>query len=217
MIAGCYIITHKPTGGFYIGSAASLSRRLLQHKRRIYHGSHENRNVRALGTNCDDFTFRVLLVCAPEQRAMYEDRLLAALRLKPGFLNRRYTGSMQTPETRAKISATTTGRKRPPRSAEWQAKITAATKGKPLSPEHRARIAKAATGRVLAPDIRAAVGAKIAASNRRRAKSHCGRGHELTPENTHISASKTRAIVRNCRACWRIRRRAYIARKAELT
>lgn len=38
----------------------------------------------------------------------------------------------------------------------------------------------------------------------KRHLTHCGRGHEFTPENTHIRSNGTRS----CRSCWPIRRAA---------
>lgn len=42
-------------------------------------------------------------------------------------------------------------------------------------------------------------GFSIAAMNAR--KTHCKRGHEFSPENTHLSAGKHGRPVRHCRAC----------------
>lgn len=44
-------------------------------------------------------------------------------------------------------------------------------------------------------------------SGRNRRKTHCRRGHEYTPENTHATVTKRGWNLRACRACWRDDRR----------
>lgn len=66
------------------------------------------------------------------------------------------TKLFMTPEVRAKISRSNTGKKA---SLETRAKMSAAKKGKPLSPEHAAKIAAANRRQVHSPERRAAVAA----------------------------------------------------------
>jgi group I intron endonuclease len=67
-----------------------------------------------------------------------------------------HKGKIITAETRAKISATLTGRKNGPYSLEHRRRIGDANRGKKASPEHRAKMVAAHTGKKLSPKHRAA-------------------------------------------------------------
>lgn len=216
MSSGCYIITHRPTGRFYIGAAFSLPARLQQHRGAIRRGNHHNSNLRALGTDCSEFSFRVLLICATSDRKIYEDRLLTAYKSVPGFLNRQLAGYVPTDEVRARLSADRTGKKRPPFSAEWRERLGAVTRGKRMSPRRLAQHSDAMKNRTISPLGRARMlaahkgkkrrpetGARISATKRRRPKpTHCGKGHEFSSDNEYIWTSpKTGRTKRRCRRC----------------
>ena len=66
------------------------------------------------------------------------------------------TGKKRSPETRAKIGAARTGKKRSP---ETKAKMAAAKTGKKRSPETKAKIAAAHAGKPLSPETRAKISA----------------------------------------------------------
>jgi very-short-patch-repair endonuclease len=74
-------------------------------------------------------------------------------------------GQLHTPEHRAKISASLTGQKRGPMSAETKAKlgaaVSAALKGKPKSPEHVAKVAAANRGKSRSAATRAKISATL--------------------------------------------------------
>ena len=79
-------------------------------------------------------------------------------------------GRKLSPETRAKISAAKTGKKRGPLSAEHRANIAAAMKVRKLGAEHRRNISAALKGRKSGP-LSAEHRANIAAANKGRKKS----------------------------------------------
>lgn len=74
--------------------------------------------------------------------------------LKPGGYNLDVGGNARTPslETRAKISAALTGRKRKPFSPEWCEKIRAKAIGRKASPEARAGISAGNRGKKRSPE-----------------------------------------------------------------
>lgn len=183
MMSGCYVITHRLTGGFYIGSTRHLEGRWADHRSRIKAGTHCNRNIRALGTNPADFCFDILIICAPEDRQMYEARLLDRWAGRPGFMNELLGANAPTESTRAKIVAATVGAKNhfygkrhspesiakqraaklgKKHSLEAKAKMSASRSGgrswrcgKPLDPQTRAKISAALMGRKASPETRA--------------------------------------------------------------
>lgn len=80
---------------------------------------------------------------------------------------KRSLGRKHTPEARAKMTATRTGLKRGPHSAEHRAKLSAAHKGRKKSPEHLAAIARTKTGKKRGPqsvEHRARLSASIKAA-----------------------------------------------------
>ncbi len=205
MSAGCYMLRHKPTSQFYIGATNSLTLREYHHRRNIATGTHRNPNIRSLGTRSEDFEFTVLLVCAPEDRRMYEDRLLTAYQADPRMLNCFLADNLRSEATRERMSV--------------------AGKKKIISPEGRARMLAAHLGKKRRPET----GAKISEAHKRRPKAtHCGKGHPFDEANLYFWTSPTGRTKRRCRACdklrekgrvrdWRldgIRRRALKAHKA---
>lgn len=60
-------------------------------------------------------------------------------------------GRTKSAETRAKISAIQTGKKRGPHKPETKAKLSAASKGKPKSDAHKLALSKAKTGKKRGP------------------------------------------------------------------
>lgn len=180
--SGCYIIRHKGSGAFYVGSALSLSKRLREHAGHIRNGTHRNANIRSLGRNPEAFTFTVLLICSAEDRVMYEDRFLEAWKDRVGLLNQMLAGSTPTedvrrkisaankgrvhsPETRAKISVRRIGTRHTAASIEKMRRVHKGQKGRPISPEHRTKMlvaaARANIGRAFSAEHRA----KIVAAN----------------------------------------------------
>lgn len=103
--------------------------------------------------------FRAAISAAKKALVMTPERLarLARLRARRGPVsaekrakisasligNKRTLGYRHTPETRAKMSKTRTGRKRAPYSAEWCRNISIAKKGRTLTAEHKAKIGAA--------------------------------------------------------------------------
>jgi hypothetical protein len=65
------------------------------------------------------------------------------------------SGLIVTPEQRAKISATLTGRRGTPWSPEQRAKFTASATGRKRTPEQRAKMSAVAKGRIVSDETRA--------------------------------------------------------------
>lgn len=165
------MIRHS-SGAFYIGASRNLARRRREHFRAIGAAKGDCRGLvefaRSISRDPTEYTFAPLLLCAPEHLVMYEDRALNVLYGTDGCLNTMAAGNVATdetrrrqsvavagerhpqfgkaltPETRAKISATLTGRIVPP---EHCASISASKVGKKLSLEHCAAITRGKTGK----------------------------------------------------------------------
>lgn len=129
--AGVYVVLNTLTGKEYVGSATNLRRRWYEHqsalRRGVHHSAKLQRSWKKHGAAA--FTFKPLLVCAPEMSVFYEQRAIEAM--EPWYNMSPTAGSSlgvkHTPETRARMSA--------------------ANKGKVLTPEHRANMSAAQKGR----------------------------------------------------------------------
>ena len=192
-MSGVYQITCVPTGKFYIGSTKKLRARELSHRGRLRQGNHGNRHLQYAWNKHGEgaFIWTILLVCAVHDVLRYEQRALDILKptlnilplagsalgrkLTPQGLKNITAGNRRKwadPAARAKVSATLSGRARPPEvinkirashvaraargekpswrpplSPEARAKISASLKGRPKSPETRAKLSAALKGR----------------------------------------------------------------------
>lgn len=166
---GLYVITNQRSGKIYVGSSSDIRRRWRQHCRRLERGSHHCSHLLHAWKKygAEAFEFTVLAFCDDEAtRLRLEDALLSTSpknRLYNTF--RGAVGSIHTPATRARISASLKGRGAgQPKSAEHREAIGAAQRGKRLTEETKRKMSIAARGRTLTPEHVA----KIAASNRAR-------------------------------------------------
>lgn len=57
---GVYIITHEPTGRFYVGSTTDLYFRIASHKSELNRGMHGNRNLQEVYTRPEDLQITVV-------------------------------------------------------------------------------------------------------------------------------------------------------------
>lgn len=83
--AGVYALTCTSTGEQYIGSTIALGQRKRQHAHALRAGIHKSTRLQQAWERfgARAFKFRVLLVCRPEDRHMYEQLVLDAYR--PAF------------------------------------------------------------------------------------------------------------------------------------
>lgn len=201
-----------PKGRFYVGSAQSVSRRWIEHKRDLRRGTHGNPRLQRAWDKYGEeaFTITVLEWLADDALLLSREQYWIDLLnpVKNGYnvlptAGSRF-GTTHSKCTKEKMSKAHIGRKHGP-MAEWQkehySKLYA---GRKLSEETRRRMSEARTGRVFSEETRAKISAalrgktlsddakrKIAESRRgtkasaeTRAKmSAWHKGKKLTPEH----------------------------------
>jgi len=81
-VSGVYTIQNNVSGKIYIGSSKVLNNRLRQHRSALRGGYHQNIHLQYSWNKYGEeaFTFRTLLICAPEQMRQYEQRVIDGLR-----------------------------------------------------------------------------------------------------------------------------------------
>lgn len=144
-ISGVYEIVNLIDGRRYVGSTANASSRWSKHRLYLRRGTHHSRYLQNAWRKHGEasFSFRLLLVCSPEDLLFFEQRALD--RLAPEYNVTRTAGSIRgvkrTPEFCAALGARKRGVSP---SLETRAKIAAALRGKPatLSDEGRRRISE---------------------------------------------------------------------------
>lgn len=202
MECGIYLVLNTASGKKYVGSSKSLKNRRYQHWSDLRRGVHRNNHLQKAWVcyGPDSFKFLVLEYCDPEDRMDREEWWINLLgtrdqergynvtEARPGGGMR---GRLQSAETRAKISAAMTGKKKspehaaqcrlaskgktfPPLSAERRAKLSAARQGMSFSEEHKANLSAAhmgkttwMKGRTHTPDAREKIKAGLAARKAR--------------------------------------------------
>ena len=156
--SGIYMIRNRLDGRVYVGQAANLGLRQMQHVRALRRGDHRNiRMQRAYERDGEAaFGFFVLERCAPEKLTEREQFWIDAhsyvYNICPAAGSS--LGVKRSAETRAKLSAAKTGKKTGPRSREAVEKALATraarwaiTPKSPGSPEACARRAAAQRAR----------------------------------------------------------------------
>jgi group I intron endonuclease len=150
--SGIYAIRNTVTKDFYIGSAVDLGERRRRHcihlRKNIHHNAHLQRAFNKYGENA--FVFEIIEPVENREDLIAREQHYIYL-LKPQYnilpIAGSWLGHKHTPESRAKMSQSMTGRKCSPRSLEYRAKLGAAHKGKKFSPEHIANMSKSRIGK----------------------------------------------------------------------
>lgn len=180
MNTGIYEILNTVNGKRYIGSAVNFKARWAVHTSHLTRGLHHSPSLQRAWNKygSEAFLFKPLLICAPTNLLFYEQRCLDGYTPEYNIckIANSSLGVKRTDETKARISASKTGKKMPPRTPEHAAKLSAAMKGKQLglgrvnSPEARERMRQAALRREKKPltEKQRAVLAKMAEINRGR-------------------------------------------------
>ena len=155
MTCGVYVL-ESLSGKFYIGSSVDIKVRLKRHRTDLRRGVHSNQRLQDAFAKYGQLIERILLICRPEDRLMYEQTCIDALR--PEYnLSPQATAGFWTEEMKERQRQTLKGRKRSP---EAVAKTAAALRGKPKSQEHKARLAAANLGKKASAETRMKMAAK---------------------------------------------------------
>jgi group I intron endonuclease len=167
MISGIYHIIHRCSGMTYIGQACDVYRRWGEHRSNLRRGTHWNHHLqRAFSKHGEDaFDFELRETVPADQLTVAEqyhlDSIPNDLRYNVSLVvDSPMLGRTHSPETRAQMSATRTGKSRKPFTPEARANISAARKGRLLTPEHRANISAAMAGKKNSLDHKNALGHK---------------------------------------------------------
>lgn len=165
---GIYAIT-SPSGGMYVGSAASFRNRWSHHRRLLRKGSHHSPALQSAFNKYgeDQMVFSKLVVCAKQDLTRYEQIAMDALQPRYNVLKfaRSPLGVKHSDETKAKISASMVGKSRPPEvmealrqanigrrpSTETIRRLSEANSGKKRSEEQVANMRAAQAGRGPSP------------------------------------------------------------------
>jgi group I intron endonuclease len=134
---GVYMIENKENRKVYIGSSKDLIKRRHDHFHDLKLGVHFNRYLQRAfekygGTS---FTFKVVVLCEEEERLRYERELIVRSRPEYNMVISDESGLRQyTPEVRARMSESHTGKIRGPHSEEHKHKIGLSHIGKKQGP-----------------------------------------------------------------------------------
>lgn len=155
-----YAIRNTVNGNLYIGSAVNCRRRWYKHRSNLRQGSHHSEHMQRAYEKYGAQAFEFSIIEYVDSR----DRLLEREQtwidfFKPVYNVARHVqspmlGRRHSAETRAKMAAAKTGKKRPPRSSEWMANIAAGKLGKPLSEQARLSMAAKRMARLADPAYR---------------------------------------------------------------
>lgn len=163
MPSGIYAIENKINGRLYIGSAVDFVKRFYKHRTELKRGKHHSVHLQRawLKYGRDAFSFRPIIFCAPKDLIMYEQRAIEGFdSFNSGYNNAPTAGSAlgvrRSAETRAKMSASATGRKMSSEAVEKSRLANlgrvSPRKGVVLSDATRAKIKAARARQDLSPD-----------------------------------------------------------------
>lgn len=174
MASGIYEIRNIANDKRYIGSAVNLSKRWSYHRGQLKRGVHHSDKLQHAWRKHggEQFSFRVLLICAKHDLLFFEQRCMDALspeynicKIAGSCAGRTVTpqqrekirnsllGKRHSQERRANVSAAVAGRAPP--SEETKAKMRARHIGSKRSTEARANMSKASLGKPKSAEHRA--------------------------------------------------------------
>lgn len=179
MNTGIYEIVNLLNGNSYIGSSCEIRQRWKMHRWHLNRGSHHSPHLQASWAKHgpENFAFRVLLVCAKEHLAFYEQAAFDKSRPVFNVAPRAYMPCVvmslearQRASERMKGNTNTLGFRHSPESKDLirRAKMgNTATKGHKLTPEHIAKVAAAHRGMKRSPESRARMSAAMTGKKRK--------------------------------------------------
>lgn len=143
---GAYILTHIPTGRFYIGSSANLTRRHYTHKYDLTSGKHANRKLQEVFTNWSDIRIDLFETSTVEEARQREQILL-----------NRYYGNHLCCNQSSSVYDPTAGVITPEiRRSAISSAIKSVT-GVSKSNEHRLKLSEANSGKVRSSSTKEAI------------------------------------------------------------
>lgn len=147
-----YVLTHIPTGFYYVGSTRNLYRRLENHKHTLNFGKHSNHKLQSVYTRWSDIAIKSTECLSIEDAVALEQKALEESHGKEKCCNLYSTafvktvtgGWKHTEESREKRRIASTGKRHTPESlkkmSEWQI-------GRKFSPEVRQRMSEVRRGK----------------------------------------------------------------------
>ena len=160
--SGIYIILNTANGKCYVGSSIDVYRRLHGHRKTLERGNHCNCHLQSAWNTygSSTFEFKVVALCSEVRLVDEEQKIMDGFqsrRPEKGY-NYREAGNRgrHSPETKAKIRASQTGRKH---GLEMRTKISAAKHGQKYTPETCARMSMAHVGHKPTVETRAKLSA----------------------------------------------------------
>lgn len=207
MKSGIYRID-GPNGKFYVGSAKSINRRWIGHRRDLRRGTHANPKLQCAWNRHGETSFRFSVIeCVDDvtqliDREQYWITTLNAADVGYNVLPvaGSHLGRKASEETKRKMSQAKLGKKHGPMSDEQKAALSAALKGRKLPEETRMKMSASRTGRKFSEESKA----KISAASKGRPKSEAHRaalsaamiGRKL-PESTRRAMRESAARRRD--------------------
>lgn len=97
-IVACYVVTHLPTGRFYVGSTGDSIRRQQDHKMRLRNGNHYNRGFQDCFNQTpsfDSFKWEFFIFDELEDARKHEQKVLDESQNNPLLMN--HTSSVRSP------------------------------------------------------------------------------------------------------------------------
>lgn len=184
-------------GRFYVGSAKSVSRRWIEHKRDLRRGDHANPHLQAAWNKHGEAAFSFTVLEWVDDAALLlkrEQHWLGALKAVEEGYNLLPTagssyGVKRTEETKARMSEAHKGRKHGPMSAEQRRLYSELYVGRSLSEETRQRMSEARRGRIFSAETRE----KIAAAHRGKRVSDATREKLAAANRGKRASAETRA------------------------
>lgn len=186
MSAGVYKITCLPTGKIYVGSSVDVRKRTRKHILQLRRGCHDNPILQRAFRKYGEEMFEIECIeIAPRERVVEREQFYLDA-LQP--FGKRGFNVCRTAESVQGVK----------RSAETRRKMSAGLK----------KFAATAEGRRLHQKALDALRVK------RATRTHCRRGHAMTPENTYANNA---GLQRGCRECNReYQRRKYLEDRREV-
>lgn len=159
MATGAYILRHRKSGKFYIGSASYLSNRKSSHKMELIRGEHPNKALQAVYTCWEDFEWVTYPTDSVESARKEEQRLLdlhrgSSLCCNIAHSSTDMTLGVITAEIRRRTHTGNTYRRGSTHTEETRAKMSDSLKGKIVSPDTRAAISVTKSRAVLCGGVR---------------------------------------------------------------